>query len=149
MDQLLTIQPQIVAVDKWKGCSVDQPPTVCVIGKIEGGVKVVDQAAPPVIHVMLAGQRPEDEHNVIVPNDWDSFRTGRTLTPEGNLCVLWSFDHQRVEERMNRNRPSRQQRLTGQEERSLAVLVPFEMKTTLRSHDLCRSGIARSDAARR
>jgi hypothetical protein len=33
--------------------------------------------------------------------------------------------------------------------KALTVLVRFDMKTTLRSHDLWRSGIRRKDAARR
>lgn len=39
--------------------------TFCIIGKAEGGVKVIDQASP----LILARQRSEDEDNVIVPYD--------------------------------------------------------------------------------
>jgi len=54
----------------------------------------------PVFRVVLTGQRPEDEDNVIIPNDWDPFRTGRSLVPNGDLCEPWSFfsTHQQVEE---------------------------------------------------
>ena len=37
----------------------------------------------------------------------------------------------------------------GSNKTTLTVLVLFEMKTTLRSHDVWKSGIRRKDAARR
>ena len=90
---------------------VNEPPTFCVIRKIEGGVKIVDPATSVdslvVIHVVriLAGRGPEDKHNVIIPNNRELFRAGRSLAPKGNLSEPWGFDHQRVEDRVNRNPP--------------------------------------------
>jgi len=62
------------------------------MGKIEDGVKVVDQAArADSLPVVRAEQRPEDEDNVIIPYYWDPFHTGRSLAPNGDLCESWSF----------------------------------------------------------
>lgn len=68
-------------------------PTSRVIGEIEGGVKIIDQATRvaifTVIRVVLARaeQRPEDENNVIIPDGRDPFSTGRSLTPKRYLRV--------------------------------------------------------------
>ena len=63
--------------------------TFCVIGKIEGGVKIVDQASGtdilPVVRVSLAGHGSEEEHDVIIPNNRHLFRTGRSLSPKRDL----------------------------------------------------------------
>ena len=124
--------------------------TFCVIGKIEGRVKIVDQASGtdilPVVRVALAGHGSEEEHDVVVPDDRDPFRTGRSLTPKRDLGGPM---HQQVDERMNRIPPQPSDANGGRREESLAVLVWFEMKTTLRSHDSWRSGFSRKDAARR
>ena len=39
----------------------------------------------PVIYVVLAGHRSEDEYNVIIPDHRDLFRAGRSLAPKGDL----------------------------------------------------------------
>ena len=79
-----------------QGKKDNQIPTLCVIGKIEGGVKVIDQATPvaifPATHIIATGkQRAEDENDVIVPYDREPFRAGRSLAPKGDLCRSWSF----------------------------------------------------------
>lgn len=67
-----------------------QIPTLCITGKIEGGVEVVDEATGadtfPVIHVVCAGKhRAEEEKDVIVPYDWEPLLTRCSLAPKRDL----------------------------------------------------------------
>ena len=93
------------AVRRWDGAtrvgvagerkySVNQVLTFCVIGKIEGGVKIVDPAGgtdiSPALRVVLAGRGSKDEHDVIIPHGRDPFRAGRSLVPEGDLGGPWN-----------------------------------------------------------
>lgn len=69
-----------------------QIPTLCITGKIEGGVEVVDEATRAdtlsVIHVAVwtGKHRPEDKNNVIIPYyDWEPCLTRCSLAPKSDL----------------------------------------------------------------
>ena len=108
----------------------------------------------PVTYVVpTREQRAEEENDVIIPYDWEPFRTGRSLAPQGDLYGSWSFSTisrlTRIEKRPSAASSDARQEGVGGGNRTLAVLGLLEMKTTLRSHDSRKSGIARKDEARR